>query len=161
MDRLSWCIRKKKGIRLVTPSKNLCDSYIKKAENSLMSMRLNFKAGISDWAVSAAYYARYHMIYALLMRCGIKSEIHDCSIAVARGLFRDYIPERMLKELELAKVQRINMQYYTDRAVGSNDILENIESAGDFVLSLKAAINKIDTEEMIQGIRERLRKFFK
>lgn len=127
MDRLAWCIRKKKGIRLVSPSKNLCDSYIKKAENSLVSMHLNFKAGITDWAVSAAYYARYHMVYALLMRCGIKSEIHDCSIAVARGLFRDYISESLLQELESAKVQRINMQYYTDRPVGSRGFRALIE----------------------------------
>jgi uncharacterized protein (UPF0332 family) len=39
-----------------------------------------------DWIATTAYYARYFALYALLMKIGIKSEIHDCSIAIARLL---------------------------------------------------------------------------
>jgi uncharacterized protein (UPF0332 family) len=157
MDKLGWCLRKGKGIRLVSPSVNLPKSYVKKAEDSLISMRLNHREGINDWAASAAYYARYHALYALLMKCGIKSEIHECTIAAAKGLFRDVIPDALIRDIETAKDQRIDMQYYTDRVVDAGRLSRNIETAGDFVMHLKEIIGRI-TEEDVKNAREKLRK---
>lgn len=149
-------VPEKKGIKLIKPSDNLCRSYIKKAENSLMSMRLNSREGIKDWTASTAYYARYHMLYALLMKCGIRSEIHDCSIEIAKKLLRGFVGGNLIGEMESAKKQRIDMQYYTDRIVEDKQLNKNVKSAGNFVLKIKNIINKI-TEEDISKIRSKLK----
>lgn len=146
----------KRGIKLIKPNDNLSKSYIKKAEDSLISMRVNMREGIKDWATSAAYYARYHILYALFMKCGIKSEIHECSIEIAKIIFSDLIPRSMIKELETAKRQRIDMQYYTDRLVEERDLEKNIETAGDFVMELKRVLNGIDIE-YTERIRNKLK----
>jgi uncharacterized protein (UPF0332 family) len=100
-DFLKWCSCQKDGIKLVEPSDNLYSSYMGLARESLDSMNANMNAGIKRWALVAAYYARYHALYALMMRFGIKSEIHDCSLAIAR-LFPDF-STTLIKEIESAK----------------------------------------------------------
>ena len=32
------------------------------------------------WKLIIAYYACYNALYALLMKCGIRCEIHDCTL---------------------------------------------------------------------------------
>lgn len=78
---LKWCMKQGKGIRLTKPSENLVKAYVAESRNALKSMDVNAKAGISEWAVSASYYARYFAVYALLAKIGVKCEIHDCTIA--------------------------------------------------------------------------------
>jgi uncharacterized protein (UPF0332 family) len=155
MDKLKWCMNQKNGIKIVKPSENFCKSYMMKAKNALRSMNLNFKEGIDEWAASAAYYARYHMIYALLRRCGIKSEIHECTLEVAKFLFSEEITEGLVQEISLAKEQRIDMQYYTDRALDRKALEKNIDSAAGFVLRVKEIIDKM-TSEKIETIRRKL-----
>jgi len=119
-------------------------------------MRVNLKEGIKDWASSAAYYARYHILYALLMKCGIKSEIHECTIEIAKIVFGDMIPKNRIKEIESAKIQRINLQYYTDRLVEEEELENNMKTAGDFVMELKSIIN--DTRpDYIEKVRNELK----
>ncbi|HET7336983.1 MAG TPA: HEPN domain-containing protein [Candidatus Nitrosotalea sp.] len=79
---LEWCAKQKKGIKVVKESENLQKAYVKKSKEALKSMEVNANAGIDEWAVSASYYAKYFIIYALLSRMGIKCEIHDCTIAL-------------------------------------------------------------------------------
>src|SRR3989338_2684451 len=126
--KIVWCSRQKKGIKLELPNDNLCDAYLKKSKDSLKSMLLNMNANLLDWAVDAAYYARYHAIYALLQKCGIKSEIHDCSIMTIKYLFKDDISDKLIEELETSKRQRIDLVYYTNRLVPEKEIKNNIES---------------------------------
>ncbi len=155
--KIRWCSRKKGGISLVSPNENLCKAYLKKANDSLKSMNLNMNACLFDWAVDAAYYARYQAVYALLQKCGIKSEIHDCSIALLRPLFGNRLDKRYISELETAKEQRKNMTYYTDRMMPEDKIRENIRTAPDFVLKLESIISELNTEEEITDIRNKLR----
>ena len=77
MDQIKWCIRQKKGIELVEPSDNLRDAYLIKAEEALEVLRAT---DIRDWQLTTAYYAVYNSMYALLMKIGIKCEIHSCTI---------------------------------------------------------------------------------
>jgi len=66
-----------------------------------------------EWTVTTAYYARYFSLYALLMKLGIKSEIHDCSIAVAKLLARNKIlTETLVNDISEAKEARVGVQYY-------------------------------------------------
>ena len=96
-DYLSWCAGKDKGIKLVAPSENLVRAYLEKSRTAIKSMELNANAGITEWAVSASYYARYFAVYALMSKIGVKCEIHDCTIALFAYLFGDIIPRHFYK----------------------------------------------------------------
>ena len=78
-----WCLKQKRGIWIVQPNENLTRAYLKKAASALNTMNAALEIGEPDWITTTAYYARYFALYALLMKIGIKSEIHDCTIAVA------------------------------------------------------------------------------
>jgi uncharacterized protein (UPF0332 family) len=95
---LKWCLKQNKGIKIIKPSENLTTAYLRKSRNALKSMEINAEASITEWAVSASYYAKYFAVYALLAKIGAKSEIHDCTIALFDYLFSDSIPEEIIKE---------------------------------------------------------------
>lgn len=57
-----------------------------------------------DWVITTPYYARYFALYALLMKMGIKSEIHDCSIAIAQLLAKHGIlQQNLVSDISKAK----------------------------------------------------------
>lgn len=77
MKKVKWCLQKREGLEIITPNSNLALAYLKKAEDALEAMRVNT---IKDWKISTAYYAKYFSLYALLMKIGIKCNIHSCTI---------------------------------------------------------------------------------
>src|SRR3989338_1043465 len=153
--KLQWCGRQKKGIKLGQPNENICIAYLKKAETSLKSMQLNYQEKINDWAVDAAYYARYQALYGLLQKCGISCEIHDCSIMLLRFLFVETFDKTLFSELETAKEQRVNLVYYTNRLVSEEEIAKNITSAPNFVLKIEETVSKMSIEKIVE-IRQHL-----
>lgn len=155
--KIVWCGKQKKGITLIQPNENLCAAYLKKAETSLKSMQLNYQEKIYDWAVDAAYYARYQAVYGFYQKCGIACEIHDCSILLLRFLFSELFHESLFRELEKAKEQRINLVYYTNRLVPEEEIKKNIASASEFVLKIEEVILNIQSGK-IQEIRQQLKE---
>ena len=88
-NNVVWCFKQKRGIRIIEPNPNLTKAYLKKAISALNTMTAALKINEIDWITTTAYYARYFALYALLMKIGVKSEIHDCTIAVARLLARN------------------------------------------------------------------------
>lgn len=156
--KIKWCSELRKGIKVTEPNDNLCKAYLKKSNTALRAMNLNMGAGLHDWAVDGAYYARYHAIYALLRKCGIESEIHDCTIALVRFLFRNRFARHLLEELETAKSHRIDLVYYTDRMVPEEGIKRNIASAPDFVLHVEKTISSLNNREEITRLRQRLKQ---
>ena len=151
---LIWCSKKKQGIKITSPNDNLCNAYLKKSNDALKSMNLNRTAGLYDWAVETAYYSRYYAIYALLQKCGILSEIHDCSIVSIKYLFNNKISEELIKELEEAKIQRVNLVYYVNREVQEKELKKNFESAPYFVLAIEKIISEINREEIKQIVEK-------
>lgn len=149
-----WCSRKKNGIKLTSPNENLCNAYLKKANDALKSMNLNIAGGLHDWAVETAYYSRYHAIYALLQKCGIQSEIHDCSIVSIKYLFNNKLSEELIKELEEAKNQRKNLVYYVNREVKEEELKKNYENAPKFVLAIEKVISELKQEEIKEIIQK-------
>jgi uncharacterized protein (UPF0332 family) len=159
-DKIKWCSKQKKGIFLTTPSQNICDSYLKKANDSLSVMKMCFKVNSQQWAADTAYYARYQAIYALLQKCGIKCEIHDCSIALIQKFFLEEFGTDMLTELENAKEQRISLVYYVDRTVHSEELTRNVESAPDFVFKVHEIVSNY-SKTKIEKIRNELKNIKK
>jgi uncharacterized protein (UPF0332 family) len=145
---LKWCLKQSKGIRLVKPSENLLKAYLRKARNALKSMEVNAKVGITEWAVSASYYAKYFAVYAILSKIGVKCEIHDCTIELFDYLFRGSVPQELIQELRQSKEDRIEMQYYTQEVKVNLDQLMN--QTRDFVLEIEKVIDRLDSERIAQ-----------
>ncbi len=141
MSKLDWCLKQKNGIELIEPNTIIARSYIKDADDSLIAMERN----IGKWRIVTAYYSCYNAFYALLMRSGIKCEIHDCTLELM-GLFEFSEQERLfvkhLKEL------RIGVQYY----LRSPSEIELV-SVKRFVVHCKELMLKLD-EDKIYKLRE-------
>lgn len=154
-----WCLKQKRGIRIIDPNENLVKEYLRKATGSLNTMNAALQINETEWIMTTAYYARYFALYALLMKSGVKSEIHDCSIAVARLLAREGIlTENLVNDISQAKEMRVDIQYYVTKELEQGKVRRNVESARKFVLEIEKAIEKITTEQ-IKSIRNTLNQF--
>jgi len=150
---LRWCKRQNKGIRIVNASNNLTKAYLEKSRNALKSMEVNANAGITEWAISAAYYARYFAVYALLSRIGVRCEIHDCTIALFNYFFGSDVQADMVGQLRQSKQDRIDAQYYSKTIkVDFNDLKSQ---AKQFVLVMEKLINSLDAQA-INALRSKL-----
>lgn len=154
-EKIDWCIKKKRGIELIEPNNNLAEAYLLKAENALLSMKAN--EGNTDWEVSSSYYAMYFSVYAILMKIGVKSEIHSCTIEFTKKYLAKYFSEEETSLLEDACNARIDMQYYTDRLINEEEHRKIIENTPDFMIKCKDALHKIENPE-IEEIRNDLKK---
>jgi len=111
----------------------------------------------TDWTATTAYYARYFALYALLMKIGTKSEIHDCSIAIARLLAENEIlNEDLVNDISNSKQIRIDTQYYVERELNKASIKRNAENARKFVLRIEKVIENL-TPSQIETIRKHIR----
>lgn len=142
---LKWCLKQKKGIKIAKSSENLTKAYLKKSKNALKSMEINAEAGITEWAVSTSYYAKYFAVYALLVKIGAKCEIHDCTITLFEYLFSHSIPEEIIKELKHSKEDRVEMQYYTQEI--NLDLKQTIRNTRKFVLNIENIIDDLNPEK--------------
>jgi uncharacterized protein (UPF0332 family) len=109
-NKLNWCIKQKKGLKLVEPNENLCGAYIRKAESSLNILKSALEKNEIDWITTISYYAKYFSLYALFIKCGIKCEIHDCTIKAMKILFVEekIIDENLYKDI-LVKIVSIDL----------------------------------------------------
>ena len=153
MTNIDWCKKQKNGIELVEPNQDLAKAYIKKAEDSL-SASLNLDNN-KDWKISSLYYTMYFSVYAILMKIGVKCEIHSCTIAFAEVFLAKHLEKEDLDLLKKSMKARIDVQYYTNRNVSDSLYKEMIEKAPSFIVSCKNIINKL-TEKEISEIRNKI-----
>ena len=144
MDKIKWCVGKKEGLALIEPNSNLAEAYTKKAEEALESMRLNT---IKDWKISTAYYTIYFSLYSLLVRVGIKCEIHSCTIEFAKQFLREYFNEEELTFTEDSLKARIDSQYYVDRTVPDSQYNKMVELAPEFLVKCKSILIKLNEKK--------------
>ena len=150
MDKLSWCKKQKSGIQLIDPNINLSEEYLEKAENALKAVKA--LEGNKEWQISSAYYAMYFSLYAILMRIGVKCEIHDCTIEIMRQALNQFNQEDV-KLLRKSLKARIDTQYYTDRTVEEQQRMTMVENAVKFHLKCREICIRLSEAE-IKSIRE-------
>lgn len=156
---LKWCLNQSKGIRIVKPSDNLLKAYLQKTRNARRSMEINAKADITEWVVSASYYAKYFAVYALLQKIGVKCEIHDCTITLFEYLFGDSVSPKIIQELRQSKEYRIEFQYYTQEI--EVDLNQLMDETKNFVLEVEKIIDNLNPERITQlqnHLKELVRK---
>jgi len=107
------------------------------------------------WLATTKYYCEYFSTYALLQKIGIKCEIHECTIEIAKLLEEiNIIPEGYSKKLEDDKGLRIDNQYYLKNKL----VYINIRELSEFILVIKNKVNSVTLDE-IDKIRNEIRKF--
>lgn len=151
MVEIGWCLKQKSGIKLIEPNDNLAKEYLKSAQETLFSLKNNLEDS-NMWKATKKYYAQYLAVYSLLMKIGVKCEIHDCTIELVKyleelGLFSDLTYNTLVESKKL----RIDNQYYLKNI----DVVIDYDELFLFILSIKDTINSI-TDMEIQRIRRKL-----
>ena len=156
-QHVTWCMKQKRGIKLEEPNNNLCNVYLKKAKSALNMLNAAIEKEEIDWIATTAYYARYFAFYAILQKCGITSEIHDCTLSLFHTLLVEekLIEERLYTEFEAAKELRVNAQYYVTEELDKEQLKNDAKTASNFVLNMEELNEKI-TEKHITTLRTRL-----
>jgi len=149
-DKIIWCTEKKEGLRLVDPNQNLADAYFKKAEEALKSMRANI---VKDWKISTAYYTIYFSLYALLMKTGIKCEIHSCTIEFTKRFLSEFFEKEEIDFLHDSLKARVDSQYYIDKIVPDNQYNNMLTKTPHFLVKCKSILIKLN-EKKVHDIRQ-------
>ena len=151
MDQIKWCLNQKKGIELVEPSDNLRDAYLIKSEEALETLR---STKVRDWQLTTAYYTIYHGIYSLLMKIGVKCEIHSCTIEFTKRYLKDHFTLEDFELLDKAFSARIDSQYYVNREVPDQNYNLIMKKAPAFLVKCK---NIVLEQKEIEKIREQIK----
>ncbi|MDD3174911.1 MAG: hypothetical protein PHU51_00350 [Candidatus Nanoarchaeia archaeon] len=151
MVTINWCLKQSRGIELVKPNDNLAKEYLSSSEETLFSLK-NSNETSNMWKATKKYYAEYLAVYALMMKLGIKCEIHDCTIEITK-LLKDIFPKNTYSILFEDKKLRTDNQYYLKNIVVEIDY----EELFNFILEIKNTINSISPKE-IQNLRTSLKE---
>jgi len=145
MGKINWCFSIKNGLQKVDPNKNLSNSYLSQAENSLSKVDELIKENDLVWASVRIYYAAYYSLYAFLQRIGIKSENHDCSINLVKKLMNN----EFVGNIDRLKKERIDAQYYLE--IGKKEEMLNFYNiAKEFYLKFKNIIVNISDDDILK-----------
>ena len=154
MKKISWCKKQSNGIKIQEPNDNLSDEYYRTAEESMKVLQKIKETQSNMWMATTKYYIEYFAFYSILMKLGIKCEIHDCSIALANLLEKENIIEKgTAKILEDDKELRIDNQYY----LKNRPVKIDIKKMSDYLISMKGSIGKLD-KDTIDKVREAIKK---
>lgn len=143
-------LHKDATLQLVVPSEEMKTAYLKKSESHLTSARLLLDNDLFEQSVSMAYYSMYYSVLALFFATGIKCENHTAAIILLTEVFA--IDNT---DLEHAKTERIDKQYYVTSAPVRDDVVALIHTAESFNAELRDVIDRL-TNEKIEKYRKRL-----
>ena len=147
---IDWC--KKQGMKLIEPNDNLAEEYYKNAEETLRVTNLIKNSGSNMWLATQKYYTEYLAAYSILMKIGIKTEIHSCTIEIIQLLEKEKIINFNFSIiLEDDKELRIDNQYYLkNRPVNFDSRI-----LAELLLKVRTILDKI-TSSQIKKIRSSL-----
>lgn len=145
---IDWC--KKQGMKLIEPNDNLSEEYYKNAEETLRVTNLIKDSGSNMWLATQKYYTEYLAAYSLLMKIGIKSEIHSCTIEIVQLLENEKIINfEFSKILDEDKELRIDNQYY----LKNKPVNFDSKKLSDTLLKIRNVLDTI-TDADIKRIRK-------
>lgn len=125
MNFLNKCLDMNTGLKIITPDENIVKSYLEQAENTLKRAKKLIEEQDFLWASVTTYYAAYYSLYAFLQKLGIKSENHDCSIALIEYLLNE---KELVENLFSLKESRKDGQYYL-KFTNKDELIKNHEKA--------------------------------
>ena len=155
MSEISWCKKQENGIRFIEPNDNLSREYYQNAEESLKVLRSIEQTKSNMWLATTKYYIEYFAIYSVLMKMGVKCEIHDCTIALTEFLEKENVIEAGTHNtLEADKELRIDNQYY----LKNKPVEIDFEKLSDFIISIKETLDRLSNDRITE-LRRKINKF--
>lgn len=153
MKKINWCKEKKGGIQIQGPNENLSKEYYESAEESIIVLKSIKETKSNMWLATTKYYIGYFAVYSVLMKIGVKCEIHDCTIALVRFLEDENIIEKgTSRVLENDKELRIDNQYY----LKNKPINVDFDKISEFIISIKRSLEKLDNNKITE-LREKIK----
>lgn len=155
-DDFGFCFKKANGLKLISSNENLVNVYKRKSISALNMLQSAIEKKEDEWILDTSYYAKYFMVYALFIKVGIKSEIHDCTIFALKSIFCDFgiISPELCKDLSDSRDLRVGSLYY-DKDFGKNEILNKANTAPNFCLEVESIVDSLSKEDIA-----RIRKIF-
>ena len=148
---LWWCLKQKNGISFIEPNKTRSKEYLDNAIETLEILKL-IRDKSKMWLATTKYYCEYFSLYSLLMRIGIKCEIHNCSIKLCSWLEKEgIVPLGFSKVLEGDKQLRIDNQYY----LKNKEVRIDYDELTQLILRMKDVNIKLSEIEIYE-IRKKL-----
>ena len=136
-------------MKFTESSNELAEEYFRNAEETLRVTNLIKNSGSNMWLATQKYYTEYLAGYAVLMKIGIKSEIHSCTIEVIKLLEqKKFLDFNFPKILEDDKELRIDNQYY----LKNRPVDFNPKRISGMLLQIRSLLDSL-TEEQITKIR--------
>ena len=123
------------------------------SENALGTMNRERNYNLT-FAISARYYSMYYSLYGILMKLGVKCEIHSCTLEFMKFALFDFYSNEDIKLINKAFDLRNLAQYYVDKVIDKKDSDFIMTQAPLFLNKSKETLSKINEKEV-----ERLRKF--
>ena len=97
-NTFKWCLEQgkknnedHKGLKKINKNIEESNNQIKKADSDLDAMDYLYKGNKTDWVASAAFYAMYHSLLAILSEIGYESRNQECTITVIEKLVKDKV----------------------------------------------------------------------
>ena len=157
--KFEWCLkqgkkgRKHKGLKKIEPDFNEAEKQIKKALSDLSTMQYLYEGNKTDWVSSAAFYAMYHSLLAILYKLGYESRNQECTMNaieyfIKKGKLKideNYIKMvRNLQETEKdAKKIREDMQYGSKTQMDDDRCKVLMNDAKNFVEKMRIILNEM------------------
>ncbi|MEK6892795.1 MAG: HEPN domain-containing protein [Nanoarchaeota archaeon] len=159
MVSIKWCCNQRSGIKIDSPNDNLVQSFINMAENAIGTMNRE-KTLNPQFSISACYYSMYYSLYAVLIKIGVKSEIHQCTLEFMKQFLMDFYSQEEIKIIRKAFDVRDTTQYYANSVVNQDDVNFIMSRAPLFLNKSKAVLSKLNENDM-KRIRTELSKICK
>ena len=137
------------------PNDNLAKAYLEKSEESL-AVVIDIKHSKS-WRISASYYAMYFSLYAVMMKIGVKCEVHACTIEFMKRFLGHYFSKEECKLLEDSMEARVDAQYYVDRPVSERQYQSMVQTAPGFSAKCRKVALELNDEKKVNGLRAALK----
>jgi len=152
MKKIDWCKKQERGIKIQEPNDNLSKEYFENSEESLKVLKSIRDTKSNMWLATTKYYIEYFGVYSVLMKLGIKCEIHDCTIALVKFLEDFGIFEKnTYKILEEDKELRIDNQYY----LKNKPVNIDFDELSSFLLSIRKSLDNLNSNK-IKEIRDKI-----
>ncbi len=148
MVSITWCLSQKNGLEIITPNTNMSNSYINMAQESVKTLPNVINSSI--WTATMSYYIFYYSLYSLMLRIGIKSEIHSCSLEFMKIYLMHFFTKTDIKNITSAFSARIDLQYYSDGAVDKKTILTAKKNCIDFYIKTKDILSSISEKQIAE-----------
>jgi len=158
-NALKWCLdkgekggNKHTGLVKIAPDKVESANQLKKANSDLRTMQYLYDGNKTDWVASAAFYAMYHSLLAVLYKLGYESRNQECTIIAIEDFMQTGMIKLEQKYVDIirnlqkdkdARSTREEMQYGSKTAMEKKRCETLMNQAKDFVERISRVLEEI------------------